>query len=256
MKVKRLICFIMGVLAIEGGILIGISVMSSGSRVYGETDQPVKQNETAAEKEEKKEIRTNDKEVRKIYNDNKKILVLVNAQRELSDNYDASLRTICGGRLQASERLYPALVDMLEAAGEKGYRYWIASAWRSREKQQRLVDEDVRAAMQKGASYQEAREETYRETMPAGHSEHETGLALDILCQGNMRMDRSQKNEPGNIWLRKNSWRYGFILRYPKKKESVTGISYEPWHFRYVGKKAAAYMHKHDLVLEEFWEKL
>lgn len=71
-----------------------------------------------------------------------------------------------------------------------------------------------------------------------------------------MRMDRSQKKEPGNIWLRKNSWRYGFILRYPEEKKAVTGIRYEPWHFRYVGKKAAAYMHKHDLVLEEFWKKL
>lgn len=257
MNVKRLIGIIMGVLAIEGGILIGISVISSGNRVYGETEQSGNQSGAAEDKKAKKKVsRTGEKEAQNIYKNNKKILVLVNVAHELPERYDASLRTICNGRLKASERLYPALVDMLEAAGEEGHHYWIASAWRSREKQQKLVDEDVRAAMQKGASYQEALKETYRETMPAGHSEHETGLALDILCQGNLQMDRSQEKEPGNIWLRENSWRYGFILRYPEKKKKVTGIRYEPWHFRYVGKKAAAYMHTHNLTLEEFWERL
>ena len=110
--------------------------------------------------------------------------------------------------------------------------------------------------MQKGMSKEQALREVYKETMPAGHSEHETGLALDILCAGNMRMDQTQEQEPGNIWLRKNSWKYGFILRYPRDKKPVTGINYEPWHFRYVGKEAAAYMQKHDLTLEEFWERL
>ena len=110
--------------------------------------------------------------------------------------------------------------------------------------------------MEKGMSYEQALKETYKETMPAGHSEHETGLALDILCSGNMARDRSQETEPGNLWLRENSWRYGFILRYPENKKSLTGINYEPWHFRSVGKKAAAYMHSHNLTLEEFWEEL
>lgn len=257
MKLRRMIYVTMGALVIESGVLLGISVLSSGNRAYGEAEEQ-QEYDTQPEEEKSSKPKTQsgkgDKKAQNIYKKNKNLLILVNAKYGLPESYDASLRTICGGRLRASAELYPFLVDMMEAAGEEGHHYWVASAWRSREKQQKLVDEDVQAAMRKGSSYQEALEETYKETMPAGHSEHETGLALDILCQGNRMMDRSQKREPGNIWLRKNSWRYGFILRYPEKKKSVTGINYEPWHFRYVGKEAAAYMHKHDLTLEEFWE--
>lgn len=261
---KRLGVVVMGVLVIEGAALMGVSALSSGNNVYGGLEQ-----KTESLDSERAEDKTGDgtesrkgssgqeeQEVRNIYKKNKKLLVLVNRKKELPESYQASLRSICGGRLKASDELYDPLVDMLDAASEEGYEYWIASAWRSREKQQKLVDEDVRAAMRKGMSQKQALEETYKETMPAGHSEHETGLALDILCSGNMAMNQFQEKEPGNIWLRKNSWRYGFILRYPKGKKSVTGINYEPWHFRYVGKKAAAYMHKHDLTLEEFWEML
>ena len=59
---------------------------------------------------------------------------------------------------------------------------------------------------------------------------------------------------PENQWLRENSWKYGFILRYPKDKEEITEISYEPWHFRYVGKEAAEFMYRHNLCLEEFYQ--
>lgn len=193
---------------------------------------------------------------RKIYKKQKQDLVLVNAEHAIKDSYDSSLRSICRGRLQASERLYSALSQMLSDAGEQGYHFWIASAYRSKERQQKLVDEDVAKAMRKGLSYRQALRETYRETMPAGHSEHQTGLALDILCSGNMAMDASQKAEPGNRWLRKNCSHYGFILRYPEEKSDITGVSFEPWHFRYVGREAAEYMQKEGITMEEFWDRM
>jgi D-alanyl-D-alanine carboxypeptidase len=180
------------------------------------------------------------------------LLVLVNKDNELSEDYDPNLRSICSGRLEASACLYDDLCAMLAAAGDSGYEYWIASAYRSRQRQQELVDEDVEALLQKGYSYEDALAETYKETMPAGHSEHETGLALDILCSGNTNMDVSQADEPGNQWLAKHCWEYGFILRYPADKEDVTGISYEPWHFRYVGKEAAQYIMENGITLEEY----
>lgn len=195
-------------------------------------------------------------QVKKIYNRNKKLLVLVNKKQKLDNSYAASLTPICHGRLYASQHLYEPLVQMLADAQKQGYRFWIASAYRSREKQQRLIDEDVQLGMKKGLSYQEALQQTYKETMPAGYSEHETGLALDILCSENTNMDTSQAEEPANMWLQENCHRYGFILRYPKEKEYITEISYEPWHFRYVGKEAATYMAKHSMALEEFWEQL
>jgi D-alanyl-D-alanine carboxypeptidase len=191
---------------------------------------------------------------RQIYENNPELLVLVNKEHELDEDYDSQLRSICNGRLEASGRLYEDLCAMLQAAGTEGYDYWIASAYRSRERQQELVDEDVSALMQKGFSYEEALGETLRETMPAGCSEHETGLALDLLCSGNTAMDVSQADEPGNRWLAQHCQEYGFILRYPEDKVSVTEIDYEPWHFRYVGKEAAQYITEHGLTLEEFVE--
>jgi D-alanyl-D-alanine carboxypeptidase len=193
---------------------------------------------------------------RAIYENNPEILVLVNKENELDVDYDASLRSICKGRLQASDRLYDDLCAMLKAAQDAGYGYWIASAYRSRERQQELIDEDVAALMKKGYSYANALEETLMDTMPAGYSEHETGLALDILCSGNMNMDVSQADEKGNQWLVDHAAEYGFILRYPEDKVAVTEIEYEPWHFRYVGKEAAKYITENGLTLEEFWDIL
>lgn len=192
---------------------------------------------------------------RKVYEANKELLVLVNREYALEEGiYEDSLRTICNGRLQASEYLYDDLVDLLAAAADEGYQYWIASAYRSRERQQELVDEDVARYMAQGMSRQQALEKTYEQTMPAGKSEHETGLALDILCSENLNMDTTQAEEAGNRWLAEHAHEYGFILRYPVDKEEITGILYEPWHFRYVGKEAAMFLWENELTLEEFWE--
>ena len=196
-------------------------------------------------------------ECRRLYEENEKLLILINWEHELEEGaYEDTLRSICNGRLQASDYLYEDLVDMLAAAGEEGYQYWIASAYRSRQRQQELIDEDVAAYQAKGYSYQEALEKTYEQTMPAGRSEHESGLALDILCSENVNMDVSQADEPGNQWLAAHAHEYGFILRYPQDKEDITGIYYEPWHFRYVGKEAAEYLWENQLTLEEFYDLL
>lgn len=196
------------------------------------------------------------KKLHQVYKSCKKNLILVNTKNSIKDDYKASLTSICHGRLYASKRLQDSLEQMLSDAAREGYQFWIASAYRSRQKQQKLVEEDIRKEMRKGLSYEEAVQETYKETMPPGHSEHETGLALDILCSGNMRMNISQTSEPGNQWLRRNCHKYGFILRYPKNKKDITGINYEPWHFRYVGERAATYMREEHITLEEFWDRL
>lgn len=179
------------------------------------------------------------------------LLIVANKDHALPEDYDPGLRYICNGRLQASAVMYDDLVAMLRAAKDAGYDYWIASGYRDRQYQQELIDEDVREFMLQGMSYESALEKTMEETLPAGHSEHETGLSLDILCSGNTDMDISQSYEPGNRWLVEHCARYGFILRYPKGKEDITGISYEPWHFRYVGSAAEEIMEK-GITLEEY----
>lgn len=195
-------------------------------------------------------------ECQNLYAGNESLLTLVNKGHELSPSYRPMLRNICKGRLQAADVLYDDLCAMLEAGGDAGYEYWIASAHRDRSYQQGLVEEDVEKYMSKGYSYEAALQKTYEYTMPAGQSEHETGLALDILCSTNTIMDESQKSEPGNRWLVEHCHEYGFILRYPEDKEEITGIRYEPWHFRYVGREAAAYLTQRGWTLEEFYEAL
>ena len=195
-------------------------------------------------------------ECQDLYARQESLLLLVNKERELPASYQPVLHSICKGRLEAADILYEDLCAMLAAGEQAGYQYWIASAYRDRAYQQGLVEEDVQKYMAKGYTYEEALRRTHEYTMPAGQSEHETGLALDILCSTNTIMDESQKSEPGNQWLVRHCHEYGFILRYPENKEGITGIGYEPWHFRYVGKEAAAYLTSMGWTLEEFYQVL
>ena len=89
-----------------------------------------------------------------------------------------------------------------------------------------------------------------------GTSEHQLGLAMDIIDSANWKLDESQAKMPTQIWLMENSWRYGFILRYPDGTSEQTGIIYEPWHYRYVGKEIAAEIFELDVCLEEYLENL
>lgn len=228
---------------------------NEAERLFSEERSPEEWKEAGADAslEITPEIR---RECQELYFGNEDLLTLVNKEHELSASHQAALRSICMGRLQAADVLYEDLCAMLEAGGDAGYEYWIASAHRDRSYQQGLVDEDVEKYMSKGYSYEAALRKTYEYTMPPGQSEHETGLALDILCSTNTIMDESQAGEPGNRWLAEHCHEYGFILRYPEGKETVTGIQYEPWHFRYVGREAAAYLTKKGWTLEEFYGAL
>ena len=85
-----------------------------------------------------------------------------------------------------------------------------------------------------------------------GTSEHQTGLALDIVAAGYQILDEEQEDTAEQKWLMENSWKYGFILRYPSEKSDITGIGYEPWHYRYVGKAAAADIYRTGVCLEEY----
>ena len=93
----------------------------------------------------------------------------------------------------------------------------------------------------------------WRRRPPGGWpSEHQTGLALDIVAAGYQILDEEQEDTAEQKWLMENSWKYGFILRYPSEKSDITGIGYEPWHYRYVGKAAAADIYRTGVCLEEY----
>ena len=86
----------------------------------------------------------------------------------------------------------------------------------------------------------------------AGYSEHQTGLCIDFITSTMKELDRSFEASKAYTWLSENAYRFGFILRYPEEKENVTGYSYEPWHYRFVGREAATAIHFRGLTLEEF----
>lgn len=145
---------------------------------------------------------------------------------------------------------------MLKAGIKEGLTFEICSSYRDMKRQKELFEEDVEALIRQGYSYQEAYDEVAKETMPPGCSEHSTGLAFDIVAFDYQMLDEKQANTDESIWLRKHCAEYGFILRYPEGKEDITGISYESWHFRYVGKEAAQYIMQEGITLEEYLEKV
>ena len=89
-----------------------------------------------------------------------------------------------------------------------------------------------------------------------GTSEHQTGLALDIVSAGYQLLDEAQEDTAEQKWLMEHCWEYGFILRFPEDKTEITGIGYEPWHYRYVGRETAEAIHKSGLCLEEYLQSL
>ncbi len=180
-------------------------------------------------------------------------LILVNKEHALPEDYKVELHWLKNGRNAVSELMYESLHRMLTDGSTDGRQFVVASGYRDTEKQQRLLDEDIAADMeQEGMTWQEAYDKETRETMPPGHSEHETGLAVDLVSLDYQVLDEAQEQTRENQWLRENCSKYGFILRYPRGKEEITGVDYESWHFRYVGEEAAQEITERGITLEEY----
>ena len=149
-------------------------------------------------------------------------------------------------------RAYEDLQQMMDTARAEGYDPYICSSWRSHETQVRLFEEEIQSYKKQGYSEREAEVQAAQWVAVPGTSEHELGLALDIVSVENQRLEESQENTPTQQWLMEHCYEYGFILRYPKDKEDITGIGYEPWHYRYVGQDHARAIHESGVCLEEY----
>lgn len=151
---------------------------------------------------------------------------------------------------------YQPLKDMFAAAREAGVPLNLVSAYRSIYLQDKLFTRSVNTYMNKGLSEADAINKANRERTFSGTSEHNTGLGFDILGQGNYTLSTSFENSAQFAWLMENAENYGFVLRYAKDKTEITGIMYEPWHFRYVGVEHAKKMNELGLCLEEYIDYL
>lgn len=181
-------------------------------------------------------------------------LVLVNPDTPLPENYEINVKQLDNGQA-VDERCYDALQNMMNDCRRAGLRPVICSSYRTQEKQQMLFDNQVEKWKNKGYSVDEAKMQAGKLVAVPGTSEHQLGLALDIVDISYQLLEEEQENTPTQKWLLENSWKYGFILRYPKDKTDITKISYEPWHYRYVGKKAAKEIFDAKICLEEYLKK-
>ena len=176
-------------------------------------------------------------------------LLLVNPWNPLPEDFQVELRELEGG-FSVDERIYDDLQQLLGDARRVGMELVVCSAYRTLEQQQWLYDARVERAAAEG--FPEPSVEAGRWVAKPNTSEHQTGLALDITAAQYRCLTEDQAQTPEQRWLMDNAWRYGFILRYPQDKCAITGIGYEPWHYRYVGKAAAQEMTRLGLCLEEY----
>ena len=177
------------------------------------------------------------------------LLVLVNDDVPLPDNWEVTPAFF--GEQVVDQRIYNQLTDMFQAAAEDNVWLWVASGYRSVEDQERVLNADIQLHMSEGMSEEEARALSLRTINRPGHSEHHTGLVVDI----NDVNDSFEETEAYH-WLSEHAADYGFVQRYRADKVEFTGIDNESWHYRYVGVSSAQEMQRLDMCLEEYVQYL
>ena len=168
-----------------------------------------------------------------------KLVILDNNKNNFHNYNDPNLKPMI------REDIIEDLFEMFKAAKEEGYSLIVDSGYRSYEYQLEVLKANIE-------KYGE--DKAYKYVAIQGASEHQTGLCFDVayMYDGVYSDEINEEDEEIN-WLLNNSYEYGFILRYPKGKEKITGYSFEPWHFRYVGKELAKVLFENNETLEEYY---
>lgn len=184
---------------------------------------------------------------------------LVNAQNPLPENFTVETASISG----YDERLFdkraaPHLEALLADAEAAGCKLYLVSSYRSVERQSALFRRKTNSFLAEGFDQAEAERQAAMWVARPGTSEHNTGLAADLVSADwyahHSDLTADFEETPEFAWLYEHCAEYGFILRYPLGKETITGVTYEPWHYRYVGKQAAAEIMQAGSTLEEYTE--
>lgn len=172
----------------------------------------------------------------------------MNRWNPIPENYSVELTVLSNGQ-KVDSRIYPHLQEMFDAARAEGIYPIVREGYRTEEEQQEILDDKIQAYINEGYSQWRAERNAKEWVALPGTSEHQLGIAVDINA------DKSKcTNDDVYAWLAENAYKYGFILRYPLDKQEITGTSYEPWHYRYVGVEAAQEIHERGICLEEYFE--
>lgn len=182
-------------------------------------------------------------------------LILVNPWNALPQDFSVELADLPGGH-KIDARCREELLAMLDDCRAAGLSPLICSSYRTMDYQISLYEEEVNRLHARGADWEEAYQTAATSIAYPGTSEHQTGLAVDLVDESYQMLDSAQEDTPVQRWLMKNSWRYGFILRYPTDRGELTGIKYEPWHYRYVGYEAAKEIYERNICLEEYLNEI
>ena len=185
--------------------------------------------------------------------------MLVNPWNELPEDYQPELVMLeraeyVGEDEYVDVRCAEALLQMIADCKAAGNAPYICSTYRSLEKQQFLYNNKIRRLVADGVDPAEAPAIAAMSVAIPNTSEHQLGLAVDIIDCYYTNLDKGQEETATQRWLMSNAWRYGFILRYPNGSTEITGIIYEPWQYRYVGPEYAEDIYNSGLTLEEYLE--
>lgn len=223
----------------------------------GVTSSNIKK-QKAAEKKKAKQEATTEEELLATYTDasltdasstdaDAWMLILVNKDNPLPDGFTVEAFTELRNSQKVDSRIYPELQSMFDDARAQGYSPYITSSYRSKEEQQAEMDQKINELLEEGKTQEQAKAEAATIVAEPGKSEHETGLAIDVGS------DAGEEQQTALwAWLEENSYKYGFIVRYPENKQDITGVTNEPWHLRYVGVDAATAIHESGQCLEEY----
>ena len=198
-------------------------------------------------------LKTRAIEEKQIIND--ELLTLVNYKNKIPDDWKVDLVSL-NDQQSIDQRAYQELKNMLNEAKKQGLNIIVCSSYRTYDKQKELFVNKVKEYLKEGYGYNEAQEAASMWVAKPNTSEHQLGLAVDLVSKKNQRLDDSQERTAEQQWLIKNCWRYGFILRYPSNKSDLTKVGYEPWHYRFVGKEHAKKITEQGVCLEEYLNNL
>lgn len=187
------------------------------------------------------------------------MMVLVNHTNKMPDNYTFDTKE-CGSQTAVNKTLQTAACDafleMQKAAAADGVTVWMQSGYRSVKYQTGLYERKTKYYTDRGYDTATAKEMAAAVVNPPGYSEHNCGLAADLNSPEHTGLDEGFENTTAFRWLCEHAVEYGFILRYPKGAEDKTEITYEPWHWRYVGRENAAKISASGLCFEDYIAQL
>ena len=233
------------------------SSLSSMSSVSEETSSSESVPETSSIPETSSLPETSSSETEEPSSKDYGTLILVNPWNYIPEDYTLELETV-QGKYKMDIKAAESARNLVAAAKEAGFNMQLCSAYRTVEKSAELYQRKVNQYIGYGYSEADAKVEAAKWVAPPGTSEHHTGLAMDLVSSDywNYYSDLEHDYEKFDSfkWMYEHCAEFGFILRYPKDKQDITGITYEPWHYRYVGIEAAKYIMENGLCLEEYIE--